>query len=110
MKTFLELLLETFKQIPNFIVEWLNGITKRLMIGHHYWYVTDFREIFFVIPVRVEKITETGHLLIIWELSDGLIEAYEVADPADLFVTRAAADKEAHRRNKYTKAGRHGNG
>ena len=65
--------------------------------GREYWYVTDFWERFYTIPVTAHK---KG---LKWHLGDGLYERYHSYDPQHLFRKKKHAEAMAAKLNKGVK-------
>ena len=67
---------------------------KKPLKGRTYWYVTDFWEKFYEIPVARHK---NG---LKWHLGSGLYEHYRSYEPQNLFRKRKTARKRAAKLNK----------
>ena len=69
--------------------------------GRVYWYVTDFWEAFYTIPVTVKW--RKGKYTAIWHLGGGINHIYYRASPCDIYKKRKQAEREAKKRNKEAK-------
>ena len=97
------------KAIPDFIAAWANKTTQAIqylkMRGLEYWYVTDFEETFYAIPVVPVWRNESRRILTVWELEDGSTHEYWIEDLKELYESWEEAHNEARRRNNQNGAG-----